>query len=61
MRRQDETEHLVKIIEDAMLRAERLGLTLAVHILDIARLEVDQTEQHHIRIMPTGTPFGKLS
>lgn len=61
MGRQEEMERLIETIEDAILRAEHLGLTFAVHILDMARLEVDQAEQHHIKIMPTTRPFGKLS
>jgi hypothetical protein len=59
MGRQQEMENLLKTIENAIVHADRLGLTFAVHILDIARVEVDQAEQHQEKIIPITRPFRK--
>ncbi len=59
MARQEKIEHLVETIDDAIGRAEHLGLAFVVLILDMARLEVDQAEHHSQEMMPTVRPFGK--
>ena len=46
MARQEKIELLAKTIDEAIARAEQLGLTFVVFILDMARVEVDQTENH---------------
>ena len=61
MARQEEIEHLVKTIDDAIEHAEGLELTFAAFILNMARLEVEQTEYDIQEFMPTVRPFRKRS
>jgi hypothetical protein len=61
MARQEEIEHLVKTIDDAIARAEQLELTFAAFILGMARLEVEQKDYDIPEFMATVTPFRKRS
>jgi hypothetical protein len=53
MARQEKIELLANTIDEAIARAEQLGLTFVVFILDMARVEVDQTEQDTSEYMLT--------
>jgi hypothetical protein len=53
MARQEKIEHLANTIEEAIARAEQLGLTFVVFILDMARVEVDQIEHNSSEDMVT--------
>lgn len=61
MERPKKIEDLVETIDKAIASAERLGLTFAVRILDMARLEVEQAEQNNVVIMSTAKLFCKRS
>lgn len=61
MERYRKINHLVEAIDGAIACAEQLDLTLAVHILEVARLEVDQAKQSNVEIMPTMTLVYKRS
>ncbi|MEI9923491.1 MAG: hypothetical protein WDN50_08150 [Bradyrhizobium sp.] len=44
MTKAEEIERLVQTIDEARMRAERLGLIFAVYLLGMARLAIDQSE-----------------
>jgi hypothetical protein len=54
-------ENLLEKIDDAIECAEQLGLTFAVQILDMARLEVEYIKTDSPEFMPKILPFGKRS
>jgi hypothetical protein len=53
MAKQEKMELLANTIDEAIARAEQLGLTFVVFILDMARVEVDQTERNSQEYMAT--------
>ncbi len=53
MAKQEKMELLANTIDEAIARAEQLGLTFVVFILDMARVEVDQTERDSLQYMAT--------
>jgi hypothetical protein len=61
MSRSDEVERLAKMIDEAILRSERLGFPTAALILAIARLEVEQSEPRSQAPLAPKEPWGNLS
>jgi hypothetical protein len=59
MERHTKIMQLRNAIEEAIACADEAGLALVVLILEIARLEVDQSTDHTGDSMPTTEPFGK--
>lgn len=59
MERHSKIKQLRDAIEEAIACADEAGLALVVLILDIARLEVDQSTNYNGDSMPTSAPFGK--
>jgi hypothetical protein len=59
MERHTKIMQLRNAIEEAIACADEAGLALVVLILDIARLEVDQSADYNGDSMPTTEPFGK--
>ena len=59
MERQTKIRQLRDAIDEAVAYADEAGLAFVVLILDIARLEVDQSTDYNGESMPTTRPFGK--
>jgi hypothetical protein len=59
MERDKKIKQLRDALDEATACAEQAGLAFVVLILDIARLEVDQSTDHNGSSMPTTEPFGK--
>ena len=52
-------EHLRDAIDEAIGCAEQAGLPFVVLLLDMARLEVDQSTEDHSNIVPITSALGK--
>jgi hypothetical protein len=59
MERHTKIEHLRSTLDEAITCAEQAGLAFVVLILDMARLEVDQSIESNGGSMPTANSFGK--
>jgi hypothetical protein len=60
MQRQAKIEQLCRTLDEAIACAEQAGLTFVALILDMARLEVDQTAKSNVITMPSPRSLGKL-
>ncbi|MGY8662378.1 hypothetical protein Q3C01_08410 [Bradyrhizobium sp. UFLA05-109] len=59
MRQQTNIEQLCRRLDEAIICAEEAGLSFVVMILDMARLEVDQSARSNVITMPTSRTLDK--
>ncbi len=59
MKKQAKIEQLCRRLDEAIVCAEQAGLSFVVLILDMARLEVDQTAKSNVITMSTSRRAGK--
>lgn len=61
MNRPAKIEQLYKALDEANACAEQAGLRFVVLLLDMARLEVDQSTKNNVLNMPSPKSLGKRS